>query len=198
MEYYRDFGPFDSSVILVGLLHSLTGTMAISEVSLKEAELLAIDEINQAGGVCGKIIQPIIENGASDPTCFAAQAQKLLQADRVATIFGCWTSASRKAVLPILEHFNGLLWYPVQYEGLECSPHVFYTGACANQQVEPAVNWCLENYGHRFYLIGSDYVFPRTVNQIIKAQLKQHQGITIAEQYIPLGETEFNPVIGTL
>lgn len=195
MEHYRDFGPSDSSVILVGLLHSLTGTMAISEVSLKEAELLAIDEINQAGGVCGKIIQPIIENGASDPTCFAAQAQKLLQADRVATIFGCWTSASRKAVLPILEHFNGLLWYPVQYEGLECSPHVFYTGACANQQVEPAVNWCLENYGHRFYLIGSDYVFPRTVNQIIKAQLKQHQGITIAEQYIPLGETDFRSVI---
>ncbi len=178
--------------VKVGILHSLSGTMAISEPSLKDAALMAIAEINQAGGVLGKRILPVIEDGASYPTVFATQAKKLIEQDRVATIFGCWTSASRKAVLPILEQFNTLLWYPCQYEGLESSKHIFYMGSCANQQIEPAVNWLLQNQAQRFYLLGSDYVFPRTANKMIKAQLKLQGGICVAENYVSLGEQNFH------
>jgi len=124
--------------------------MAISEVSLKDAELMAIEEINQAGGLLGKKIEPVIEDGASDWPTFAEKAKKLLQNDKVATVFGCWTSASRKAVLPVFEENNGLLWYPVQYEGMESSPNIFYTGAAPNQQIVPAVEWLLENKGKDF------------------------------------------------
>ena len=141
--------------------------MAISEVSLKDAELMAIAQINQAGGVLGKIVEPVIEDGASDSSTFAEKARKLIQQDKVATIFGGWTSATRKAVLPVIEQLNSLLWYPVEYEGLECSRNIFYIGACPNQQVEPAVHWLLKHKGKRFYLLGSDYVFPRTVNKLI-------------------------------
>ncbi|HEY9666244.1 MAG TPA: transporter substrate-binding protein, partial [Coleofasciculaceae cyanobacterium] len=158
------------STVRVGILHSLSGTMAISEASLKDAELMAIAEINKAGGVLGKMIEPIIEDGASDPTTFAYKARKLIEQNNVATIFGGWTSACRKAVLPVLEELNALLWYPVEYEGLECSPQIFYTGICPNQQVGPAVDWLLRHQRNRFFLLGSDYVFPRTANKIIKAQ----------------------------
>ncbi len=181
--------------ISVGILHSLSGTMAISEASLKDAELMAIAEINAAGGVLGRIIKPIVEDGASDPTIFALKAKSLLAQDKVATIFGGWTSASRKAVLPVLEEFNALMWYPVEYEGLECSQHIFYTGMCPNQQVGPAVDWLLQNKGKRFYLLGSDYVFPRTSNKLIKAQLKLNGGILVGEEYLPLGTTNFGDAI---
>ncbi|MEI6429654.1 MAG: urea ABC transporter substrate-binding protein [Pseudanabaena sp. ELA607] len=184
--------------IRVGILHSLTGTMAISEASLKDAELMAISEINHNGGVLGKELIPIIEDGASDPLKFAQQAQKLITQDQVATIFGCWTSASRKAVLPVVEALNTLLWYPVQYEGLESSPNIFYLGSCPNQQVETAINWLLEQQKNRFYLIGSDYIFPRTVNKLIRSQLKLQQGKILGEEYCALGSTDFSQTIAKI
>ncbi|MCL5779631.1 MAG: urea ABC transporter substrate-binding protein [Firmicutes bacterium] len=184
--------------IKVGILHSLSGTMAISEVSVKDAEMMAIEEINASGGLLGKKIEPIIEDGASDWPKFAEKAKKLLQNDKVATVFGCWTSASRKAVLPVFEANNGLLWYPVQYEGMEASPNIFYTGAAPNQQIVPAVEWLLQNKGKKFFLLGSDYVFPRTANKIIKAQLKAMGGELIAEEYTPLGHTDYSTIINKI
>ncbi|MFM7470455.1 MAG: urea ABC transporter substrate-binding protein [Nodosilinea sp.] len=181
--------------VKVGILHSLSGTMAISETTVVDAELLAIKEINAAGGVLGKKIEPIKEDGASDWPTFAEKAGKLIDQDKVATIFGCWTSASRKAVLPVFESKNHMLWYPVQYEGQECSKNIFYTGAAPNQQIEPAVDWLLKNKGKEFFLVGSDYVFPRTANTIIKEQLKAKGGKTVGEDYLPLGNTEVTPII---
>ncbi|MFC6334493.1 urea ABC transporter substrate-binding protein [Paenibacillus septentrionalis] len=188
----------DGDTIKVGILHSLSGTMAISEVSVKDAELMAIEEINAAGGVLGKQIEVVIEDGASDWPTFAEKARKLLQQDQVATVFGGWTSASRKAMLPVFEELNGLLWYPVQYEGLESSPNIFYTGATTNQQIVPAVEWLLENRGTKFFLLGSDYVFPRTANKIIKAQLEASGGEMVAEEYTPLGHTDYSTVISKI
>jgi urea transport system substrate-binding protein len=185
--------------IKVGVLHSRTGTMAISEQSVIDAELLAIEEINKAGGVLGKQIEPIIEDGASDWPTFAEKAKKLIDQDQVVTVFGCWTSASRKAVLPVFESKKHMLWYPVQYEGQECSNNVFYTGAAPNQQIEPSVDWLLEKYpGKPFYLVGSDYVFPRTANTIIKAQLEAKGGKVAGEDYIPLGNTEVTAVLAKI
>ena len=181
--------------IKVGILHSLSGTMAISETTVVEAEKLAIKEINAAGGVLGKQIEAITEDGASDWPTFAEKATKLIDQDKVVTVFGCWTSASRKAVLPVFESKNHMLWYPVQYEGQECSKNIFYTGAAPNQQIEPAVDWLLENKGKEFFLVGSDYVFPRTANNIIKAQLEAKGGKTVGEDYLPLGNTEVTPII---
>ncbi len=181
--------------IKVGILHSLSGTMAISETTVKEVELLAIKEINQAGGILGKQIEPIIEDGASDWPTFAEKAEKLIDQDKVSTVFGCWTSASRKAVKDVFESKDHMLWYPVQYEGQECSKNIFYTGAAPNQQIEPAVDWLLENKGNQFFLVGSDYVFPRTANTIIKEQLKAKGGETVGEDYLPLGNSEVTPII---
>ena len=188
----------ESDSVEVGILHSLSGTMAISEVSLRDAELMAIEEINANGGVLGKQIEPVIEDGASDWPTFAEKARKLLQQDEVVTIFGGWTSASRKAMLPVVEQNNGLLWYPVQYEGMEQSPNIFYTGATTNQQIVPAVDWLLENVGENFFLIGSDYVFPRTANQIINAQLDAKGGSVVAEEYTPMGHTDYNTIINKI
>ena len=181
--------------IKVGILHSLSGTMAISETTVVDAEKLAIKQINEAGGVLGKQIEAIQEDGASDWPTFAEKATKLIDQDQVAAVFGCWTSASRKAVLPVFESKNHMLWYPVQYEGQECSKNVFYTGAAPNQQIEPAVDWLLENKGQQFFLVGSDYVFPRTANTIIKAQLQANGGELVGEDYLPLGNTEVTPII---
>lgn len=181
--------------IKVGILHSLSGTMAISETTVVDAEMMAIDEINAAGGVLGRQIIAIKEDGASDWPTFAEKATKLIEQDNVSTVFGCWTSASRKAVLPVFESKNHMLWYPVQYEGQECSKNVFYTGAAPNQQIEPAVNWLLENKGQEFFLVGSDYVFPRTANTIIKEQLAAEGGTVVGEDYLPLGDTEVTPII---
>ncbi|WP_226526549.1 urea ABC transporter substrate-binding protein [Metabacillus niabensis] len=188
----------ESDTVQVGILHSLSGTMAISEVSLRDAELMAIEEINAAGGVLGKRIEPIVEDGASDWPTFAEKARKLLQQDKVATIFGGWTSASRKAMLPVVEQNNGLLWYPVQYEGMEQSPNIFYTGATTNQQIVPAIDWMLENQGKNIFLVGSDYVFPRTANKIVNAQLKAKGGTVVAEEYTPLGHTDYNTIISKI
>jgi len=188
----------EGDAVQVGILHSLSGTMAISEVSLRDAELMAIEEINADGGVLGKQIEPIVEDGASDWPTFAEKARKLLQQDKVATIFGGWTSASRKAMLPVVEQNNGLLWYPVQYEGMEESPNIFYTGATTNQQIVPAVDWMLENQGKNIFLVGSDYVFPRTANKIVNAQLKAKGGSVVAEEYTPLGHTDYNTIISKI
>ncbi|MDX2216906.1 MAG: urea ABC transporter substrate-binding protein [Oculatellaceae cyanobacterium bins.114] len=184
--------------IKVGILHSLSGTMAISEKSVVDSTKLAIKQINDAGGILGKQIEAIEEDGASDWPTFAEKATKLIDEDQVVVIFGCWTSASRKAVLPVFEAKNHMLYYPVQYEGQECSKNIFYTGAAPNQQIEPSVDWLLENKGTDFYLVGSDYVFPRTANTIIKAQLEAKGGKTLGEDYLPLGNTEVAPIIAKI
>ena len=188
----------DDEAIKVGILHSLSGTMAISEQSVVDAEKLAIDEINAAGGVLGKPIEAIVEDGQSDWPTFAEKAKKLIEQDQVVTVFGCWTSASRKNVLPVFEDADHMLWYPVQYEGQECSKNIFYTGAAPNQQIEPAVAWLLENKGKDFFLVGSDYVFPKTANTIIKAQLEAEGGNTVGEDYLPLGSTEVAPIVSKI
>jgi urea transport system substrate-binding protein len=173
--------------------------MSISEVSVKDAEMLAIEEINKAGGVLGKQLKPIIEDGASDWPTFAEKTKKLLQKDKTAVIFGGWTSSSRKAVLPVVEQNKGLFFYPVQYEGLEASPYIFYTGATTNQQIVPAVSWLLKDQKKtKFFLLGSDYVFPRTANKIIKEQLKAEGGTLVAEEYTPLGHTDYNTIISKI
>jgi urea transport system substrate-binding protein len=183
--------------IKVGILHSLSGFMAISEKSLKEVEEMAIKEINAAGGVLGREVVTVVEDPASDfGTGFPQKARKLLLDDQVTAVFGCWTSASRKSVLPVFEENNGLLFYPVQYEGNECSKNVIYTGAAPNQQILPAIDY-LYNLGKRkFYLLGSDYVFPRTANQIINAQLRKKYKIDpVAEKYAALTASDFKPFV---
>jgi urea transport system substrate-binding protein len=188
----------EADTIKVGILHSLSGTMSISEVSVRDATLLAISEINAAGGVLGKQLEPVIEDGASDWPTFAEKAGKLLNEDKVAVIFGCWTSASRKAVLPVVEQNNGLLFYPVQYEGLESSPNIYYTGAEPTQQIIPAVQYLLDKGLTNIYLLGSDYVFPRTANTIIKAQLEAAGATLAGEEYLPLGGTEFSTILSKI
>jgi urea transport system substrate-binding protein len=187
-----------ADTIKVGVLHSLSGTMSISEVSVRDATLLAIKEINAAGGVMGKQLEAVVEDGASDWPTFAEKAGKLLTEDKVAVIFGCWTSASRKAVLPVVEANNGLLFYPVQYEGLESSPNIFYTGAEPTQQIIPGVKYLLDQGKKKIFLLGSDYVFPRTANTIIKAQLKDAGAELAGEEYLPLGGTEFSTILAKI
>ena len=187
-----------TDTVKVGLLHSLSGTMSISETSVRDSELLAISEINANGGVLGKQIIPVQADGASDPQIFATEARKLLQDEKVVTVFGCWTSQSRKAVKPIFEELYGLLWYPVQYEGMEASPNIMYMGASPNQQIVPAVDYCATNIGKRMFLVGSDYVFPRTANRIIKAQLAQLDGECAGEEYIPMGGSDFSAIIAKI
>ena len=184
--------------IKVGILHSLSGTMSISEVSVKDASMMAIDEINAAGGVMGKKLEATVEDGASDWPTFAEKSKKLIQEDKVAVVFGCWTSASRKAVLPVFEQLGGILFYPVQYEGLESSPNIFYTGAEPSQQIVPAVDYLLGEGKKNMFLLGSDYVFPRTANKIIKLQLAAKGGTLAGEEYVPLGGTEFSTIIAKI
>ncbi|MFB9677991.1 urea ABC transporter substrate-binding protein [Streptosporangium vulgare] len=178
--------------IKVGILHSLSGTMAISEVTVRDSELLAIEEINAAGGVLGKKLIPVVEDGASDWPTFAEKATKLIRQDKVATTFGGWTSASRKAMLPVFERSKALLWYPVQYEGLESSPYIFYTGATTNQQIIPGLDYLKEQGKKKIFLVGSDYVFPRTANKIIKAYAAANGMEILGEEYTPLGHTEYS------
>ncbi|MEG4344875.1 urea ABC transporter substrate-binding protein [Microcoleus sp. A003_D6] len=181
--------------IKIGVLHSLTGTMSISEISVKDATLLAVEEINAAGGVLGRPLEAVIEDGASDLQTFAQKAKQLLLEAQVAVVFGCWTSASRKAVLPAFEHSSGLLFYPVQYEGLEQCPNIFYTGAAPNQQIVPGVNYLLAQGKRKIFLLGSDYIFPRTANLIVKAQLAALGGELAGEVYLPLGSKEVDEAI---
>lgn len=181
--------------IKVGSLNSLSGTMAISEVTVRDAIKLAVDEINSQGGVLGKQIQVVGEDGASDPAVFAQKAEKLIKDDCVAAVFGGWTSSSRKAMLPVFESNNSLLYYPVQYEGLESSKNIFYTGATTNQQIVPALDFLKEKGLKSLYLVGSDYVFPQTANRIIKAYAAAN-GIEIkGEDYTPLGSTDFSTIV---
>ncbi|MDQ3632279.1 MAG: urea ABC transporter substrate-binding protein [Actinomycetota bacterium] len=185
--------------IKVGILHSLSSFMAISEVSVKDAELLAIEQINKDGGVLGKQLEPVIEDGASDWPTFAEKAQKLISTDKVAATFGGWTSASRKAMLPVYERNKALLYYPVQYEGLESSPYIFYTGATTNQQIIPGLEFLQEKLKvKRLFLVGSDYVFPRTANKEIKAWAKANNMEIVGEEYSPLGNTEYATTINKI
>ncbi|MES1939819.1 branched-chain amino acid ABC transporter substrate-binding protein [Salinisphaera sp. T5B8] len=184
----------------VGILHSLTGTMAISETGSIQAEKLAIKQINEQGGVLGRQIKYTVEDGASDWPTFAEKARKLLQGDKVATVFGCWTSASRKAVLPVFEQNNGLLYYPTFYEGLEQSHNVFYTGQEATQQILAALNWANKELGAKtFYLVGSDYIWPRTSMKIARTHIEKHLGgRVVGEDYYPLGNTQFGSLINKI
>ncbi len=180
--------------IKVGILHSLTGTMAISERSLVDMVLLEIEEINQKGGLLGRKIEPIVVDGKSDWSVFAKEAERLIVEEKVSVIFGCWTSACRKTVKPIFEKYDHLLIYPVQYEGLEESPNIVYTGAAPNQQITPAVKWAFDNLGKKFFLVGSDYVFPRTANEIIKDQVIALGGEIVGEEYVLLGGSDFDEI----
>lgn len=181
--------------IRVGVLHSLTGTMAVSEKAVVQAVLLAVDEINQAGGVLGRPVETLVVDGASDWPTFAREARRLIRSEKVSVIFGCWTSASRKTVKPVVEEFDHLLFYPVQYEGLEQSPNIVYTGASPNQQIVPGVKWAFDNLGKRFFLVGSDYVFPRMANRIIKDQVKALGGTVVGEEYVLLGSSDMESVV---
>ncbi len=186
--------------VTVGQLHSATGTMAISETGSIQAEQLAIDQINALGGVLGRTIKVIKEDGASDWPTFAEKAKKLLVNDRVAAVFGCWTSASRKAVLPIFEKENGMLYYPTFYEGLEQSKNVIYTGQEATQQILWGLDWAnKEKNAKSFFLIGSDYIWPRTSNKIARKHIEGHlNGKVVGEEYYPLGHTNFNSLINKI
>ena len=184
--------------VKVGVLQSLSGTMAISEVTVKNASMMAIDEINAAGGVMGKKIEAIVEDGASDPAIFAQKATKLVESDKVATVFGGWTSASRKAMLPVFEKSKNLLWYPVQFEGNECSPNIMYSGAQPNQQALPAYEWAKSKNYKTFFLVGSDYVYPRTANLILSKHITANGLKVVGEEYQALGGTEFSGVIAKI
>ncbi len=182
--------------VKVGFLNSLSGTMAISETTVFKSLSLAADEINADGGVLGKQIEIVSEDGQSEPTVFAEKATKLIQQDCVAAVFGGWTSSSRKAMLPVFEGNDSLLFYPVQYEGLEASPNIFYTGATTNQQIIPGLDYLKDEKGiESIFLVGSDYVFPRTANAIIRAYAEEY-GIEVkGEEYQPLGSTSFGTVV---
>ena len=186
--------------VKVGILHSITGTMAISETGSVEAEMLAIEQINAAGGVLGRQIEIIQEDGASDWPTFAEKARKLLVQDNVAAVFGCWTSASRKAVLPVFENENGMLYYPTFYEGLEQSKNVIYTGQEATQQIIAGLDWIAEEKDAKtFYLVGSDYIWPRTSNKIARKHIEDVLGGTVVgEEYYPLGNTNFGSLINKI
>ena len=192
-----------ADTIKVGVLHSLSGTMAISETVLKDTVLMAIDEINAKGGVLGKKLEPVVVDPASNWPLFAEKAKQLISQDKVAVTFGCWTSVSRKSVLPVFEELNGLLFYPVQYEGEELSKNVFYTGAAPNQQAIPAVEYLMSKDGggaKRFVLLGTDYVYPRTTNKILRAFLKS-KGVAeadIMEEYTPFGHSDYQTIIAKI
>src|SRR5918993_976389 len=186
--------------VKVGILHSLSGTMAISETVLKDTVLMAIEEINAKGGVLGKKLEPVVVDPASNWPLFAEKTKQLLTQDKVAVMFGCWTSVSRKSVLPVVEELNGLLFYPVQYEGEELSKNVFYTGAAPNQQAIPAVEYLMSKDGggaKRWVLLGTDYVYPRTTNKILRAFLKS-KGVKdsdIDEKYTPFGHSDYQTIV---
>jgi urea transport system substrate-binding protein len=186
--------------VTVGILHSVTGTMAISETGSVQAEKLAIEQINAEGGVLGRKIKFIQEDGGSDWPTFAEKAKKLLVNDKVASVMGCWTSASRKAVLPVFEQYNGMLYYPTFYEGLEASKNVIYTGQEATQQIIAGLDWVQkEKNAKTFYLLGSDYIWPRTSNKIARKHIENFLKLkVVGEEYFPLGHTQFNSVINKM
>ncbi len=192
-----------ADTIKVGVLHSLSGTMAISETVLKDVALMTIDEINAKGGLLGKQLEPVVVDPASNWPLFAEKARQLISQDKVAAVFGCWTSVSRKSVLPVFEELNGVLFYPVQYEGEELSKNVFYTGAAPNQQAIPAVEYLMSKEGggaKRWVLLGTDYVYPRTTNKILRAFLKS-KGVAdkdIDEKYTPFGHSDYQTIVADI
>ena len=192
-----------ADTIKVGILHSLSGTMAISETSLRDVALMAIEEINAKGGVLGKKLEPVVVDPASNWPLFAEKARELIQKHKVAVTFGCWTSVSRKSVLPVFEELNGLLFYPVQYEGEESSYNVFYTGAAPNQQAIPAVEYLMSEDGgaaKKWVLLGTDYVYPRTTNKILNYFLKS-KGVAkkdIMETYTPFGHSDYQTIVADI
>lgn len=194
---YGQYGRFKPG-IKIGVLHSLSGTMAVSEAPLVDALRLAVEEANRSGGLDGARIEMVVADCRSDAAYCAQQAEKLIVEDKVQALFGCWTSACRKAVKPVVEKHHHLLFYPVQYEGLEESQDIIYTGAVPNQQIVPAVIWALQNDRKRFYLLGSDYVFPRTANLIARDVLRANGGQALAERYLPLGERNFAAVVSEI
>lgn len=181
--------------IKVGILHSRSGAMAISENSMVDGELLAIEEINAQGGLLGRKIQAVVADGKSDWPTFAKEAERLIKDEKVCTIFGCWTSASRRTVKPVIERFDHLLVYPMAYEGLEQSPNIFYTGAAPNQQIIPAVKWSSDEIGKKFFLVGSDYIWPHSVNAIIKDMLPTLGAEVVGEAYIFFGSSDVQAVV---
>ncbi|MGH2341004.1 urea ABC transporter substrate-binding protein [Segnochrobactraceae bacterium EtOH-i3] len=186
--------------IKVGVLHSLSGTMAISETTLKDAVLMLIDEQNKKGGLLGRPLEPVVVDPASNWPLFAEKARQLLAQDKVAVVFGCWTSVSRKSVLPVFEELNGILFYPVQYEGEESSRNIFYTGAAPNQQAIPAVDYLMNEGVERWVLAGTDYVYPRTTNKILEAYLKQ-KGVAeedIMINYTPFGHSDWQSIVADI
>src|SRR3954465_8684386 len=192
-----------AGTIKVGVLHSLSGTMAISETSLKDVALMTFEEINAKGGLLGMKIEPVVVDPASNWPLFAEKARQLITQDKVAAVFGCWTSVSRKSVLPVFEELNSLLFYPVQYEGEELSQNVFYTGAAPNQQAIPAVEYLMSEEGgaaKRWFLLGTDYVYPRTTNKILRAFLKS-KGVAekdIEEVYTPFGHSDYQTIVANV
>jgi urea transport system substrate-binding protein len=204
----------EEDTVKVGILHSLSGTMAISETSLRDVLLFAINEINAQGGVLGKKIEPVVVDGASDWPLFAEKSKQLLVQDKVAAVFGCWTSVSRKSVLPVFEEYHGLLFYPVQYEGEEMSHNIFYTSEAVNQQAIPAVDFLMKEGRKKFYLIGTDYVYPQTTNLVLLEYLvskgvplsniggglrKDANGKVIsAGKYTPFGHTDYQQIISEI
>lgn len=193
--FWGSVGAISKDPIIVGVLHSLTGTMAISEIAVMESTLLAIDEINRKGGILGRHIAPIVIDGASDWPTFAREAERLITQGHVDVIFGCWTSACRKSVKPVIEMYNSLFVYPVQYEGLELSSNILYLGSAPNQQIIPAIKWSFDNLGKRFFLVGSDYIFPHTANAIIHDMVKTLKGEIVGEEYFILGSQDVKGVI---
>ncbi len=190
--------PYYASVaepVKIGVLHSLTGTMAVSEKPLVDAVRLAVEEINAQGGLLGQSVEAVVADGKSDPKVFAAEAERLIEQDHVSVLFGCWTSACRKAVKPVVEKHEHLLLYPVQYEGMEQSAHILYTGAAPNQQIVPGTRWATQKFGLRVYLVGSDYVFPHTANIIIGDLINASEGKILGERYLPLGATDVAEII---
>lgn len=191
----------DDDTIKVGVLHSLSGTMAISETTLKDTVLMLIEQQNAKGGLLGKKLEPVVVDPASDWPLFAEKARELLEQEKVDVIFGCWTSVSRKSVLPVVEELNGLLFYPVQYEGEESSRNVIYTGAAPNQQAIPAVNYLMNDVGvERWVLAGTDYVYPRTTNKILEQYLKD-QGVADADimiNYTPFGHSDWQSIVSEI
>lgn len=190
-RYYR----VAKTPIKIGVLHSLTGTMAISEKPLVDAVRLAVEEINEQGGLLAQPVELVVADGQSDPNVFAAEAARLIEKDHVSVLFGCWTSSCRKAVKPVVENRRHLLIYPLQYEGMEQSANILYTGTASNQQIVPGSRWAMQEFGPRVYLVGSDYVFPRIANIIIGDLINASGGKIIGERYLPLGSADVDAII---
>jgi urea transport system substrate-binding protein len=187
--------PHESEPIRVGILHSATGSLASSEQPVANATRLALEELADDGGLLGRPIEIVSADGASSPERFASEAERLIVEEKVDVLFGCWSSASRKAVLPVLERHDHLLFYPLQYEGLEQSSHIVYTGAVPNQQMVPGIKWAVDNLGKRFFLVGSDYVYPRAANNMARIQIEVLGGQVVGEKYLLLGSKTVGPLL---